>query len=117
MTHVFHRYPRTELPVAVSGQGIHITDSTGKRYLDASGGAAVSCLGHGHPRVIAAIRRQAEALEYAHTALSHEVVLGRGSGVASRDAADLVRPSPLPARCDTARRLALPALYAELPGR
>ncbi len=67
MTHVFHRYPRTQLATAVAGQGIHITDSTGKRYLDASGGAAVSCLGHGHPRIIEAIRRQAEALEYAHT--------------------------------------------------
>ena len=67
MTHVFHRYPRTQLATAVAGQGIYITDSTGKRYLDASGGAAVSCLGHGHPRITAAIGRQAAALEYAHT--------------------------------------------------
>jgi adenosylmethionine-8-amino-7-oxononanoate aminotransferase len=67
VTHVFHRYPRAALPVAVAGQGSYITDSTGKCYLDASGGAAVSCLGHGHPRIIAAMRRQAEALEYAHT--------------------------------------------------
>jgi len=34
--------------------GIHITDSTGKRYLDASGGAAISCFGHGHPRITTA---------------------------------------------------------------
>ncbi len=53
--------------MAVSGQGIYIKDSTGKRYIDASGGAAVSCLGHAHPRILAAIRRQAEELEYAHT--------------------------------------------------
>ena len=35
--------------------------------LDASGGAAVSCLGHQHPRVIAAMKRQADKLAYAHT--------------------------------------------------
>jgi adenosylmethionine-8-amino-7-oxononanoate aminotransferase len=51
----------------VAGRGVHIFDSTGKRYLDASGGAAVSCLGHGHPRVVSAIKRQSDALEYAHT--------------------------------------------------
>jgi adenosylmethionine-8-amino-7-oxononanoate aminotransferase len=67
MTHVFHRAPRAKLPVAVRGDGIEIVDSTGKRYIDASGGAAVSCLGHSHPRVIDAIRRQIEQLPYAHT--------------------------------------------------
>jgi adenosylmethionine-8-amino-7-oxononanoate aminotransferase len=40
MTHVFHRQARGELPIAVGGEGIFITDSQGKRYLDASGGAA-----------------------------------------------------------------------------
>jgi len=67
MTKVFHRTPRQILPVAVAGQGIELIDSTGKRYLDASGGAAVSCLGHGHPRVIEAIKRQVDTLAYAHT--------------------------------------------------
>jgi adenosylmethionine-8-amino-7-oxononanoate aminotransferase len=67
MTHVFHRAPRARLPVAVRGDGIEIVDSTGKRYIDASGGAAVSCLGHSHPRVIDAIKRQVEQLPYAHT--------------------------------------------------
>ncbi len=67
MTHVFHRNPRQTLPVAVGGQGIELIDSTGKRYLDACGGAAVSCLGHGHPRVIEAMQRQAAQLAYAHT--------------------------------------------------
>ena len=55
------------MPVAVSGSGVEIVDSEGRRYLDASGGAAVSCLGHGHPDVLAAMRRQLEALAYAHT--------------------------------------------------
>ncbi|WP_034299225.1 aspartate aminotransferase family protein [Herbaspirillum sp. RV1423] len=67
MTHVFHRYPKHQLPVAVSGVGVELIDSQGKRYLDACGGAAVSCLGHGHPRVIAAIKKQVDELAYAHT--------------------------------------------------
>jgi adenosylmethionine-8-amino-7-oxononanoate aminotransferase len=56
------------MPIAVSGSGIEIVDADGKRYLDASGGAAVSCLGHGHPDVLAAMRKQLDALAYAHTA-------------------------------------------------
>ncbi len=65
--HVFHRHTRADLPVAVRGEGIYLYDADGKRYLDASGGAAVSCLGHGHPRIIAAIKRQLDQLAYAHT--------------------------------------------------
>ncbi|AIO44089.1 aspartate aminotransferase family protein [Burkholderia cenocepacia] len=67
MTTVFHRAPRATLPVAVAGDGIEIIDSTGKRYIDACGGAAVSCLGHSNQRVIDAIKRQAQQLPYAHT--------------------------------------------------
>jgi adenosylmethionine-8-amino-7-oxononanoate aminotransferase len=67
MSTVFHRTPKQTLPVAVAGDGIEIIDSTGKRYIDASGGAAVSCLGHSHQRVIDAIKRQAQQLPYAHT--------------------------------------------------
>jgi adenosylmethionine-8-amino-7-oxononanoate aminotransferase len=68
MTHILHRVANTVLPVAVSGSGLEIIDAGGRRYLDASGGAAVSCLGHGHPDVIAALHRQLDALAYAHTA-------------------------------------------------
>lgn len=67
MTHVFHRNPKQTMPVAVGGSGIELIDSNGRRYLDASGGAAVSCLGHGHPRVIEAIKAQVDTLAYAHT--------------------------------------------------
>jgi len=66
MSHVLHRGP-AKLPTAVGGERCHIVDATGKRYLDASGGAAVSCLGHGHPRIIAALQAQAAAMAYAHT--------------------------------------------------
>ncbi|HYM30476.1 MAG TPA: aspartate aminotransferase family protein [Candidatus Cybelea sp.] len=67
MPHVFHRSTRGSLPVAAGGEGCWIVDSSGKRYLDGSGGAAVSCLGHGHPAVIAAMKRQIDTLAYAHT--------------------------------------------------
>ena len=67
MSHVFHRQPKQAYPIAVRGEGIEIIDRDGKRYLDASGGAAVSCLGHSHPRVIAAIQAQAARLAYAHS--------------------------------------------------
>ncbi len=66
-THVFHRSLLSTPPVAVRGQGVWIEDAAGKRYLDASGGAAVSCLGHGHPEVLAAMHRQIDQLAYAHT--------------------------------------------------
>ncbi len=66
-THVFHRQLQRKPPVAVSGQGVYLTDAEGKSYIDASGGAAVSCLGHGHPDVLAAMHAQIDKLAYAHT--------------------------------------------------
>jgi len=66
-SHVFHRDARASYPVAIAGDGPFLIGSDGRRYLDASGGAAVSCLGHSHPRVIEAIQRQASQLAYAHT--------------------------------------------------
>ena len=68
VSHVFHRQPRDTLPVAVAGDGPWIVDADGHRYLDASGGAAVSCLGHSHAAVIEAIKAQLDRLPYAHTA-------------------------------------------------
>ncbi len=64
---ILHRQLRGQYPLAVSAQGCFITDASGKRYLDASGGAAVSCLGHGHPDVLAAMHAQIERIAYAHT--------------------------------------------------
>ena len=66
-SHVFHRQLHKQPPSAVRGEGIYLVDSNGKRYIDASGGAAVSCLGHGHPDVRAAMHRQIDQLAYAHT--------------------------------------------------
>jgi adenosylmethionine-8-amino-7-oxononanoate aminotransferase len=67
MTHILHRQIGHDYPVASSGRGILIRDASGKEYIDASGGAAVSCLGHSHPEVIAAMSTQLNSLEYAHT--------------------------------------------------
>lgn len=66
-SHVFHRQLRKPYPMAVGGAGVEIVDAAGKRYIDASGGAAVSCLGHNHPGVIQAIKDQLDKLAYAHT--------------------------------------------------
>ncbi len=67
MTHVFHRNPRERYPVAVRGDGAYLVDRDGKRYLDASGGAAVSCLGHSDAAVARAIQEQLGRLPFAHT--------------------------------------------------
>ena len=67
MSHVLYRRFDHDYPVAVRGAGIEIVDRDGKRYIDASGGAAVSCLGHSHPRVIEAVRRQVQDLAFAHS--------------------------------------------------
>jgi adenosylmethionine-8-amino-7-oxononanoate aminotransferase len=68
MSHILHRIANANMPIAVGGRGVELVDSDGKAYIDASGGAAVSCLGHSHPDVIAALHRQLDALAYAHTA-------------------------------------------------
>ncbi|HSH42415.1 MAG TPA: aspartate aminotransferase family protein [Arenicellales bacterium] len=67
MSHVFYRHTRMHPRRAVAGDGPYIIDQDGKRYLDASGGAAVSCLGHSDVDVIQAIKSQIDAIPYAHT--------------------------------------------------
>ena len=68
MSHIIHRSLRQVPPLAAGGEGITLVDTNGKTYLDASSGAAVSSLGHGHPDVIAAMHRQIDRCAYAHTA-------------------------------------------------
>jgi adenosylmethionine-8-amino-7-oxononanoate aminotransferase len=69
MSHLVHRSLRADPPIAVSGQGIWLAEKNGHAVMDGSGGAAVACLGHGHPHVLGAMRAQLEKLTYAHTAL------------------------------------------------
>src|SRR5438128_1226244 len=64
---VLHRSLRETPPKAVGGEGVWLIGEDGRRILDASGGAAVSCLGHQHPRVLEAMAQQASKLAYAHT--------------------------------------------------
>jgi len=80
-----HRVP----PMVVRGEGSWLIDTEGRRYLDASGGAAVACIGHGHPRVTAAIREQLERVSYIHSsfftnapaeALARRLVAGAPAG-------------------------------------
>lgn len=67
MSHIIHRSLRSTPAVAAGAEGAYIFDTHGKSYLDACGGAAVSCLGHAHPDVLAAMHRQIDQLAYAHT--------------------------------------------------
>ncbi len=72
-----HRNGTGGFPVAVGGEGCWLIDAEGRRYLDGSGGAAVSCLGHGHPRVVAALHAQVDRLAYAHTSFFTTEVMER----------------------------------------
>lgn len=90
MTHVFHRQPHTRLPTAVQGEGIHLIDQNGKRYIDASGGAAVSCLGHSHADVIQAVQKQINNMAHAHTSFfTNEAAEELATFLATRAPGDL----------------------------
>ena len=69
MSHIVHRSLRTDPPVAVRGSGLYLYDSAGREIIDGSGGAAVACLGHGHPKVLEAMKAQIDKVCYAHTSL------------------------------------------------
>ncbi len=59
--YVANTYARFPI-VLVRGQGVHLWDADGKEYLDFVGGIAVDALGHCHPKMVEAIRAQAETL-------------------------------------------------------
>lgn len=92
--HVFHRQTARPLPRAVRAEGVYVWDADGKRYIDGSGGAAVSCLGHSHPAVTEAIRAQLDGVTFAHTGFFTNDMM-------EALAADLVSDAP----ADDARRL------------
>lgn len=90
MTRVFHRNPHETYPVAVRGEGAYLIDREGKRYLDASGGAAVSCLGHSDAAVVKAIQEQLVRMPFAHTSFfTNEPMEALADAVIAR------APSPL----------------------
>ncbi len=63
----FRRSFRRSYPVAVRGLGVYLWDADGRRYLDFSGSAAVSMIGHGDGEVTRAMAEQAAALEFVHS--------------------------------------------------
>jgi len=88
--HIFGRTTRGRLPIAAHGEGCYIIDTNGKQYLDASGGAAVSCLGHSDADVRAALHRQLDRLAFAHTGfftsepaelLADQLIAGAPAGI------------------------------------
>ena len=82
---MFYRSPGHQYPIGMRGEGVYLYDSTGKQYLDGSGGAAVSCLGHGNEKVIEAIREQVGTLAFAHTAFfTNEPQEKLAAGIAER---------------------------------
>ena len=119
--HVFHRLTATRPPVAVRGEGIYLIGEDGRRYVDACGGAAVSCIGHGHPEIAAAIAEQTARLEFIHTgfftsaaaeelaALIAEMSPGPSTGSGSREAARRRSRPPLNLRANIISSAAIPA--------
>lgn len=67
MTHILQRHCHSVLPTVTGGDGVFLFDNKGHHYLDGCGGAAVSCLGHSHTRVLSAIEAQLRTIPYAHT--------------------------------------------------
>ena len=67
MSRVLHRITGHPPDLALSGDRLLLTLADGRQVIDASGGAAVACLGHGNWRIAEAIGRQAGKLGYVHT--------------------------------------------------
>ncbi|KAL4900371.1 hypothetical protein BDW74DRAFT_188352 [Aspergillus multicolor] len=65
---VLHRDTRFAPKKAVGGKGSYLFLEDGTKFLDSTGGAAVSCLGHGYEKVAQAIMEQFKKVEYCHTA-------------------------------------------------
>src|SRR6202049_2209620 len=64
---VLRRSFRKDFPAAVRGEGVHVWDAAGKRYLDLAGSAAVNFIGHGVAEISAAMAEQAAKLEFVHS--------------------------------------------------
>ena len=97
MSHVWHPYTRFStfasdpLPVIVRGEGIYLFDEKGNRYIDAISSWWACALGHGHPRIIAAIQKQS-------TELQHSILGNLSHPRAIELAAKLARLMPTPER-------------------
>lgn len=94
--HVFYRKLNKRLPLIVRGEGCWLVDETGKRYLDACGGAFVANLGHGLADIGDAMAKQARQVAYVNgTTFTHHPVEELAAEVAALSPGDLNRVYPL----------------------
>ena len=64
---MLHRDTHTIPKKAIGGKGSYIFLEDGTKFLDSTGGAAVSCLGHGHEQIKQAIKDQMDEISYCHS--------------------------------------------------
>jgi adenosylmethionine-8-amino-7-oxononanoate aminotransferase len=76
------------LPLAVAAKGARIFDSDGLDYIDGSAGPLAVTLGHGHPRVLAAIADQFSAVDYVHRAQFRNSAAERLAGLVTERLGD-----------------------------
>ena len=84
---LFPRNFKKAFPIAVRGEGCWIISSDGRRYLDASGQAAVVSIGHGVTEIGRAMAEQSSQIAFAHTSQFH-------SAAAEKLAARLLAMAP-----------------------
>jgi adenosylmethionine-8-amino-7-oxononanoate aminotransferase len=65
---ILHRDTRFVPKKAIGGKGCYVFLEDGTKFLDATGGAAVSCLGHGNEQVTQIIKDQMDQISYCHSA-------------------------------------------------
>ncbi|MDF2634922.1 MAG: Acetylornithine transaminase [Pelosinus sp.] len=82
MSNVFYRNVNKQYIEVDRGEGIYLYDKAGNKYIDACSGAAVSNLGHAHPRIIDAMLKQAQSVAFSH--------LSRWTSKPIQELADLV---------------------------
>ncbi|HKK22336.1 MAG TPA: aminotransferase class III-fold pyridoxal phosphate-dependent enzyme, partial [Pseudohaliea sp.] len=87
MAHLLNRSLHDRYPHAVRAEGVYLYDEQGRRYLDGSSGAGVSCLGHGNPEVLEAMREQGNRVAFASSVFF-------ATDIAEALADDLVRHAP-----------------------
>lgn len=82
MSNVFYRNVKKNYLEVDYGEGIYLYDKEGNKYIDACSGAAVTNLGHAHPRIIAAMVEQAQKVAFSH--------LSRWTSTPIQELADLI---------------------------
>lgn len=86
---VFYRKMGYARPEVSHGEGIYLWDTSGKRYIDGSGGPIVVNVGHGRSEVTVAMQEQAQKAAYVHATMF-------SSGVLEQYAAEIAPLLPLP---------------------